>query len=79
MNIRDKQFLSFARGLVAPAPVDMEPLEHMEAEARASKWRSAERGSLYVLCRPDGSFSYQFGNAEISRREAALRVVGRAS
>jgi hypothetical protein len=55
------------------------PLELLEAEARASKWRSAERGSLYVLCRPDGSFSYQFGNAEISRREAALRVVGRAS
>jgi hypothetical protein len=55
------------------------PLDALEAEARASKWRSAERGSLYVLCRPDGSFSYQFGNAEISRREAALRVVGRAS
>jgi hypothetical protein len=55
------------------------PLDALEAEARASKWRSAERGSLYVLARPDGSFSYQFGNAEISRREAALRVVGRAS
>jgi hypothetical protein len=55
------------------------PLDALEAEARASAWRSAERGSLYVLCRPDGSFSYQFGNAEISRREAALRVQGRAS
>jgi hypothetical protein len=55
------------------------PLDALEAEARASKWRSAERGSLYVLAKPDGSFSYQWGNAEISRREAALRVVGRAS
>jgi hypothetical protein len=55
------------------------PLDALEAEARASKWRSAERGSLYVLAKPDGSFSYQFGDAEISRREAALRVVGRAS
>jgi hypothetical protein len=55
------------------------PLDALEAEARTSKWRSAERGSLYVLAKPDGSFSYQWGNAEISRREAALRVVGRAS
>jgi hypothetical protein len=55
------------------------PLDALEAEARNSKWRSAERGSLYVLAKPDGSFSYQWGNAEISRREAALRVVGRAS
>jgi hypothetical protein len=55
------------------------PLDALEAEARASKWRSAERGSLYVLAKPDGSFSYQWGDASISRREAALRAQGRAS
>jgi hypothetical protein len=54
------------------------PLDALEAEARASRWRSAERGSLYVLCRTDGSFSYQWGDASISRREAALRAQGRA-
>jgi hypothetical protein len=55
------------------------PLEQLEAEARASKWHSAEQGSLYVLARKDGSFSYEWGDVMISRREAALRAEGRAS
>jgi hypothetical protein len=53
------------------------PLDALEAEARAKGW--ADNGRLFVIHRTDGSFVYQFGNAEISRREAALRVVGRAS
>jgi hypothetical protein len=76
MNIRDKQFLTFARGLVQPAPVDTAPLDALEQEARAKGW--ADNGRLFVIHRTDGSFIYQFGNAEISRREAALRIVGRA-
>jgi hypothetical protein len=53
------------------------PLDALEAEARFKGW--ADNGRLFVIHRTDGSFVYQFGNAEISRREAALRVVGRAS
>lgn len=56
-----------------------QPLDALETEARKIWPRGAERGSLYVLARQDGSFSYQWGNCEISRREAALRVEGRAS
>jgi hypothetical protein len=53
------------------------PLDALEAEARFKGW--ADNGRLFVIHRTDGSFVYQFGDAEISRREAALRVVGRAS
>jgi hypothetical protein len=67
---RDAQFLNFARGLVAP-------LDALEAEARFKGW--ADNGRLFVIHRTDGSFVYQFGDAEISRREAALRAKGRAS
>jgi hypothetical protein len=77
MNRRDAQFLTFTRGLVAPAPVDMGPLDALEAKARANGW--ADNGRLIVIARDDGSFVYQFGDVMVSRREAALRVVGRAS
>jgi hypothetical protein len=82
---RDRQFLDFTRGLVQPAAVDMGPLESLEAQARAIWPSGAETGPLYVLHRPavhsahQGGFSYQWGNAEISRTEAARRALGRAS
>jgi hypothetical protein len=76
---RDAQFLTFTRGLVAPAPVDMGPLDALEAKARASNFRIADNGSLLVIARADGSYAYQFGDVMVSRREAALRVQGRAS
>lgn len=65
-------FTGFVQSLTASK------LDLLEAEARASKWHCAERGSLYVLARNDGSFSYQWGDVEVSRREAALRAEGRA-
>lgn len=49
------------------------PLELLEAEARKIWPQGAERGSLYVIKQGDG-FSYQWGNSEVSRREAALRA-----
>jgi hypothetical protein len=78
MNIRDKQFLSFTRGLVAPAPVNTVPLEQMEAEARTVWPGLSERGSLRVLARRDGDCIYMWGDCEISRNEAARRALGRA-
>lgn len=50
------------------------PLEILETEARKIWPSGAERGSLYVLARQDGSFVYEWGNSEVSRREAALRA-----
>jgi hypothetical protein len=82
---RDRQFLNFTRGLVQPAAVDMAPLEQLEAKARAIWPSGAETGPLYVLHRPavhsahQGGFIYQWGDAEISRTEAARRASGRAT
>jgi hypothetical protein len=55
------------------------PLELLEAKARASNFRIADNGRLIVIARADGSYAYQFGDVMVSRREAALRVQGRAS
>ena len=77
--MRHEHFKDFVTGLVAPAPVDMAPLEILEAKAREI-WPhgGAWSGPLYVICRGDG-FSYAWGDAEISRTEAARRALGRAS
>jgi hypothetical protein len=75
---RDAQFLTFTRGLVAPAPVNTDQIEIMEAEARKVWPGMSERGSLRVLARRDGDCIYMWGDAEISRNEAARRALGRA-
>jgi hypothetical protein len=87
---RDRQFLSFTRGLLHPV-VDTTALEVLEAEARKIWPNMAVAPSgLRVLHRvpynsvtaqfsDPPSFSYQWGDAEISRTEAALRAVGRAA
>jgi len=54
-------------------------LAAVEHEACRIYPRHAERNGLYVLARRNGSFSYEWGNASISRREAALRLAGRAA
>jgi hypothetical protein len=69
----------FVTGLVKAAAVDMAPIEKLEARARAIWPHPAETGPLYVLRRPGGGFLYAWGDAEISRTEAARRALGRAS
>jgi hypothetical protein len=76
---RDRQFMGFLTGLVQPSAVDTAPLEQLEAKARAIWPRPAETGPLYVLRRPGGGFLYAWGDAEISRNEAARRALGRSS
>ena len=77
--MRHEHFKDFVSGLVQPAAVDMGPLEQLEAKARALWPHPAETGPLYVLRRPGGGFLYAWGDAEISRTEAARRALGRAS
>jgi hypothetical protein len=73
---RDSNFLEAMRGLVQPAPVDMAPLEQLEAKANESGF--VEAGSLCVWRRKE-DLRYFWGDAEISRTEAARRAIGRAS
>jgi hypothetical protein len=76
--MRHEHFKDFVASLVQPAAVDMGPLEQIEAKARAIWPRAAETGPLYVL-RRGGGFFYAWGDAEISRTEAARRALGRSS
>jgi hypothetical protein len=77
--MRHEHFKDFVTGLVKAAAVDMAPLEALEAKARATWPKPAETGPLYVLRRPGGGFLYAWGDAEISRTEAARRALGRSS
>lgn len=52
------------------------PLDVLETEARNIWPQGAQRGSLFVLWlgAPTARFSYQWGDCEIARSEAARRI-----
>ncbi len=50
------------------------PLDVLETEARKIWPAGAERGSLYVLHAGGDDFIYQWGDAMVSRNEAARRL-----